>query len=384
MIDQNYIGGSAALAYGAAWTKTNTFTNAFTAINMNVATGINTVDRNTIKNFVWGDAGASTWTAINIAAGDVNVGSNGHTNTIGALTGTGSITVTAAATGANVYGINIATTGIVNCNYTTIGSIIGANAATLATNVYGINKTATAGATVISHNFIGSSTTANSLNASSASSSNQQSVYGIYYAGSANSASIHDNTITNLNNATTIAPTNGSVIGIGFAGTGTTNTVNANFIYGLTITGAGTTASIYGLKIISGTTTYANNIVSLGGNTTVTLYGIYDTGTAGQTCNLYYNTVYISGVPTAGAQLTHALYSASNSNTRDFRNNIFENVRSRSGGTSKHYAVYLNYTSNTNLTCNYNNYYSSGTGSVFGYYNTADVTSLANWKSVTS
>ena len=49
--------------------------------------------------------------------------------------------VTATTTGNNVYGINIASPGIVNCQNNKIGSITIANADANGCNFYGINKT---------------------------------------------------------------------------------------------------------------------------------------------------------------------------------------------------------------------------------------------------
>jgi ankyrin repeat protein len=70
------------------------------------------------------------------------------------------------------------------------------------------------------------------------------------------------------------------------------------------------------------------------------------------------------------------LLSLATSNTRDFRNNIFSNVRSTAGGTSLHYAAWFNYSASTNLTLDYNDYYAPGTGGVLGRYAGADVLTL--------
>ena len=53
----------------------------------------------------------------------------------------------------------------------------------MACNFYGINKTYSAGTTTISNNIIGSTSTANSIFASSPSTGNAQAVTGIYNAG---------------------------------------------------------------------------------------------------------------------------------------------------------------------------------------------------------
>ncbi len=456
-ISGNYIGGSApscgTTGSVTSWTKTNAFTNTFNAINLNVGPTVSTttgVQGNTIKNFTWGDAAAlaSAWTAINIpatATGAVNIGTV-TANTIGATTGNGSIAITAAATGANVYGINIGGTGTVVCQNNTVGAITAANASTLAANIYGINKTATAGTTTISNNTIGSTSDANSINASSGSTANAQVVYGILSAGTGTVAisgntiskltngttnttaatlgringiyvssgtntitgnTVRDMTIANANNLTdhtaavggivfnyttaavqtisgntiynlsnTYASFAGNVHGIYYNGSTTASTVSGNFINGLSVDAGSTAASIYGVKINAGVTTYANNIISLGGNTLSTLYGIYETGAASNNNSLYYNTVYIGGVPTAGALNSYALYSAASTNTRNFRNNIFSNARSNNGATGFHYAAFFNYATATNLTLGYNDYYAPGTGGVLGRYNSADVTTV--------
>ena len=68
--------------------------------------------------------------------------------------------------------------------------------------------------------------------------------------------------------------------------------------------------------------------------------------------------------------------------TRDYRNNIFYNARSNSGGASgKHYSVSI--PSGGSLTADYNDYFVSGTGSKFGNFGT-DVLTFAAWKTTTS
>jgi len=442
-VSGNYIGGQATQCGGSAWTKTNAFDNIFNAINMNVGTGTaSSIQNNTIRNFIWGNSLNASWTGINIAAGDVNIGTS-TANTIGAITGTGSIAITGSTSGANVYGINIASTGTVDCRNNTIGAITAANAAANASNFYGINKTSIAGTTTISNNTIGSTTDANSIQTSSGSTGAAQSVYGIYNAGTG-TININYNLIANLTNSTTntnggtiglingitstdgtntianntirtltIANANtssantasvcgialtgatlktvsgniiynlsntyasfaGNVIGLYFTGSTGANVVSSNFIYSLS-TGASSSATLYGVRIAAGATTYFNNIINLGGNTCTTLYGIYESGAASNDNNLYFNTVYIGGKPTAGALNSYALYSDATTNTRNFRNNIFDNSRSNNGATGKHYTAYFNYAVSTNLTLDYNDYYAPGTDGVLGYYNGSDVTSL--------
>ena len=185
---------------------------------------------------------------------------------------------------------------------------------------------------------------------------------------------ISGNTIYNLSN--TLAAFTGNVIGLYYSGSTTPGTVSKNFIYGLSVTGAtSTAASIYGIKINAGATTYSNNIISHSGSTKTNIYGIYETGAASNDNSLYFNTVYIGGSVASGAtNKSYALYSAVTTNTRIFQNNIFYNARSTVSGASLHYAMYILAAGGT-LTCDYNDYYTSGTGGKLGYYG-ADQTGL--------
>ncbi len=444
----NFIGGSSPLCGGTPWTKTNASDNTFTAINLNAGTAaVSSVQNNTIKNMVWGNSGAASWTGINVLAGSVNLGTSAG-NTIGATSATGSIILTGGATGTTVYGINISSPGTVDCQNNIIGSITASNAVANATNIYAINKTVTAGTTTISNNTIGSAVTANSINASSASTGNAQRVYGIYNAGSGTIV-ISGNTIANLTNATTnttagtagqingivstggtntitnntirnlaianansASTENGSVLGISLTGTTGariitgntiynlsntyatfagrvvgiyyngnttgTNEVSKNFIHSLTTVGT-SGAGLVGIQVVSGVTTYSNNIVSLGNANQNLIYGIYDTGAASQTSKFYFNTIYIGGIVAAGVNNSYAFYCAATNNTRDYRNNIFYNARS--GGTSSHFAMYFAATGGT-LTVNYNDYYAPGAGGILGYYG-GNVITIAALKTAT-
>jgi hypothetical protein len=430
----NFIGGSSASCSGT-WTKTGAKNNVFYGIYMNVGTGTaSSIQNNTIKNFSWSNLTNANWTGIHIAGGAVNIGTL-TANIIGAATGTESIIVTSLTTNGFVYGINIAGTGTVDCQNNIIGSITTAVSSTLAYNFTGINKTATTGTTTISNNTIGSTSTANSINASSTSTSNAQTVVGISSTGTG-TITISGNTIANLSNAAantsvssrgrvngivsssgtntissntiynlTIANANdasnqiacvcgialsgatlktlsgntiynlsntyssfvGSVLGIFFIGNTTTNSVSGNFIHSLSVSGGTSNANIYGISMSAGATTYSNNIITLGGSTLTTVYGIYETGVASNNNSLYFNTVYIGGSVASGINKSYALYSAVTTNTRNFRNNIFFNARSTTGGSNLHYAAYIVSTGGT-ITCDFNDYYVSGTGGILGYY----------------
>ena len=368
-VSGNYIGGSSATCAGT-WTKTNAADNTFNALYLNVGTSVaSSVQNNTIQNITWGNWWA-VWSGIYVNAGSVNIGTVTG-NTIGATTGTGSISLTDNNT-TTANGIYFAGTGAMDCQKNKIGSITTTN--TYATTLYGIYNSSS-GTTNISNNTIGSTATANSISASETSMAWLQTVYGIYFAGTG-SASISNNTMANLSNSSSGGNTD--VVGLYFNGsTSVANTISSNFIYNLTATGqTGYSCSLYGIRIATGASTYSNNIISLGGNTTNYLYGIYETGAASNDNNLYFNTVYIGGAPTSGTLNSYALYSAVTTNTRNFRNNIFHNARSNNGATGKHYAAYFSYAVSTSLALDYNDYYAPGTGGFLGYFNGATVSSI--------
>ena len=183
---------------------------------------------------------------------------------------------------------------------------------------------------------------------------------------------INGNTIGNI--SVTNNATGSNLIAINKTNGTTNQTISKNYIYGLTSTAA-SSGQIFGIYVSGGLTTVSNNIISLSHDNDVSTVGIYDHGVAGKTANWYFNTVQIGGTPTTGLKGSYAFWSQALSNTRDFRNNIFVNTRSNSGTASgSHYAAYFNYSANTNLTLDYNDYYVSGTGGVLGRYAGVNVT----------
>ena len=444
-IANNKIGGSAASCSGT-WIKSNTNSNSFVAINIEAAgtSTANNIQGNTIANYSYSNSGAPYWYGILIQNGDVNVGTTSG-NIIGAALGTGSIIITDVGSAVGLYGIYVSSTGTVNIQNNTIGSITTITGSTMNSNIFGIYKSNVAGTTTISNNKIGSATTANSINASSLSTDVDYpqivcgifnygtgtvsisgntvanmtngstgsaigcTIRGIYTEYGTNTISnntIHDLTIANsvtnfwdpsvcgiyFNNSSTQAAqtiagnkiynlTNthasysGSVAGLLYKGSQIASTVSGNFIRDLFVTGASSTAAtIMGILIVAGETTYSNNIISLGGNTNTTVEGIFENGAASTNNNLYFNTVYLSGTLASGAtNKSYCLYSYTTTNVRNFRNNIFYNARSTASGSNLHYAAYFNYNTSTNLTLDYNDYYVSGTGGTLGNYANANV-----------
>ena len=443
-ISNNYFGGNAPLC-GGTWNKsTGNMTFNLMEIRVDFTTA-SEIQGNTIKNINFMNTGANRWWGINLQRGKVNVGTTAG-NCYGASEGTGSITFTANGSGSEFYAFHFQSSNV-NAQNNIIGSIIVANSsATNGTNFYGIYYRSDGYPCSLSNNTIGSITTSNSINATSASTTDAQKVWGIVSDGNSGTLSVSNNTIVNLSNGTTNStssvegniygiyifrntctlsgnvihdltignannasgpisgspPTSslsaagiafvsnanaeqtisgntiynisnsyssftGHVAGIYYYGQSTASTVSGNLIYGLSVSSSSSSSTIHGIKIAYGVATYSNNIITLGGNTTNNLYGIYEAGAASTTSNLYFNTVYLSGSPTSGSLNSACLYNAANSSTRNFRNNSFFNARSNNGASGKHYAMYILNTGGT-LTCDYNDYFASGTGGTLGYY----------------
>lgn len=206
---------------------------------------------------------------------------------------------------------------------------------------------------------------------------------------------ISGNTISNLNNTNT--GTGGyTVSGIGISSTANPKIVN-NIIYNLSNASTSTTVTTpgfaSGIIVRSATTsdTIANNMITLGaGQTTNTSFiGIHLSNVAAPNpvSNIFYNTIYISGTVTSGAQPSFCIartdFSATARTPEAYiRNNIFDNVRT--GGTGKHYAIGNNYgaaaSSSTGWSpsaCDYNVLNSADTSTI-GWWS-GDV-GLAGWK----
>ena len=414
--------------------------NGFYAISVITAAGTaSSIQGNTVQNINWENGGSANFFGIfSGGATVVNIGTISG-NTIGSASGTGSLYFTVGAAAATFYAIFGTGSGTTICSNNTIGAITTANASSnFSANFVGIfnnrvgtghivsdntivNITASSASTTVGQTMYGirltglgsctisSNTVANMLNATNStlnsttigitgegtsvstitgntvrdisSAVNNTDVYqvasvmGILIASTASAAhTVSRNTIYNLSNSSPSFA--GGVTGIFFRGTSTASTVSSNFIHSLSVTGASSTAAtLLGIRIDAGTTTYSNNIISLGGNTNTNIIGIAEAGATGTASSLYFNTVYLSGsLSPIGGNTSYALHSTATIGTKDFRNNVLVNARSTSGGTNKHYALWFG--SGGTVTCDYNNYYVSGSGGMLGFEGGINVPSL--------
>ncbi len=316
--------------------------------------------------------------------GTINISNN----TIGSTTELNSINASSTSTNSaqSLYGINNSwANGPTIISGHTISNMTNANTSTVASNTCGIRSSSSQGTKTVTNNTIRDLSSACGW-----SSPNYSPLNGISIEPSSlETQTVTGNTIYNLTN--NYLSTGTSVCGIFFAGSKTSNTLSGNFIYNLSCLTAGNAIHVLMLcnSLTDGTTTCANNILSLGGNTPANIYGLYDY--SGKAYNLYFNTVYIGGTLASGSTNSYVFYSATEASSLQLRNminNIFMNARSNSSATGKHFAVYLAYPGNTSLTINYNDYFTSGTGGMLGYHRysyvaTYDISTLDAWKVAT-
>jgi hypothetical protein len=345
--------------------------------NGNAATNGNTIGNQSATGSLLYSTTTTTATDV---YGMFNYGTDNWTatsNNIGGLTANN-----AGATGAFiVYGMRANTSTSVSFNATsnlvggTIADSIQNNSTSTTAQIVGI--TSANAACNFSQNTVRNLTAAGGTGTTTTAS-----VIGILPNTTSVAHTISRNTIHTLRNSNLTAVT--TVTGIQYTGSGGANLVERNFIHSLTA--ASPIAIVNGINVSGGTTTYRNNMIRLGidaaGNAITP--GIAFSGISEPlgTDNFWFNSVYVGGSGVGGSVATYAFNSQQTTNTRVFQNNVFVNARSNGAGTGKHYAVRVGGTgaNPTGLTINYNVYLASGTGSVFGYFNGADVTSLAAWR----
>jgi len=357
-VDGNYIGDASGMT-SLSITETTTSSTSY-GISLTSAGTIN-VTNNVLSSIVL--TGSTTTFAHNFTG--IYVGNVASTisvtgNVIGHATTAGSINISCTGTAAaqSLYGIYSIGTSGVSISNNTVANLTNASTNTAtgtAGTVTGIFSSA--GTNTVSGNSVHDLTIANAN-----TSATTPAVCGLYLSSTVAGKTVSGNIVYNLSNTYTTA-TAIRVYGIYYGGaTSGTNLVAKNLIHSLSA--SNTSALIYGLYINSGLTTYSNNIVNVGNTTSnCTVYGVYDVGTASNNTNFFFNTVYIGGTSTSSN--SYALYSAAAGNTRDFRNNILYNARSRTSSGSN-FTLYV--VTAGSITANYNEYYVSGTGGVLGYY----------------
>lgn len=424
-VSQNNIGQSAALADAApAYSITGVSGSRFYGIYIAAGdSGVSKIQNNIVQDNIIENisfSGSLTGTGVNSPFAGIyaNTGLTSlFRNTIGSMSsGSNIVLSSSSSSNTDMLGIYLTGEGLLNeCNNNNIGGITISNSSTGQTVFYGIRVNSSGSTEVsIQSNNVGG-TNANSINnttngtatrtfgihsagprtltsrnivrnitsAGGTGTTNLASVIGVLINNTALSNIMYNNQIYNLKNTNTSASC--QVTGIYFSGSDTGyNYVSGNFIHNLLV--SENNSSINGLYVNGGTSTFENNMISLGLDTSgssmnngSSLNGIREFGGSN---NFYFNSVYIGGSPVSGTGSTFAFNSSVITNPRNFRNNIFYNARSNSGPTGKHYSVKVGGTSPNpaGLTMSNNVYLVNGTGGVFGQFNGADVANLSAWQ----
>lgn len=268
-------------------TYNGSFANRFLAIEMTVGVAsASEVNGNIIGGISLNTTSAASvrgiFCGISILAGNVNIGTTSG-NTIGAATGTNSITIISSISGADITGIYATSTGNVFIKNNTIGALNCSGASTIGYDFYGVYAAGSGGDFTISSNTVGSITSANSITVgdNGVTTTGICSFTGIRTTNTG-TKSISGNTIQNCS---VYGTGNSSYFGINNSGSSSTLAIRNNEIIAGTNTGSSTTsAGIFTCIVNSAAVTTAN--ISLNvlrdhsrTNTTGLFTGISNTGT---------------------------------------------------------------------------------------------------------
>lgn len=398
--------------YTLIFSNTSSTTAAMVPIYLNVGTAVassvqgNTIAGIAISGNTSGSGTGAPFKGIYVQAGLVNIG-NQTGNTIGSMTGTGSITYTSSGLLSEVIGIlvNGASNSVVSNN--NIGGITISSTNATARNFYGIRSVANSATTWACNNNTIGGDIANSINNTSLSTTSKTN--GITNTGPA--GSFTGNTIRNLMvSGGTVTGANAGVVGINLGGSSAqtltnnkiynlsttatavaevigievnasgTNQIDRNQVYGLSASST-SGATLTGIRIDNGTGTFRNNMIAIGTGVDIpaSIYGINELAGTNSILN---NSVYAGGTAATGTAASYCFNSTVANNTRRIRNNILFNGRGNTGtATGIHYSVSIN--DAVNLTINNNLYYVSEAGSVLGRFNGSDAADLTAWKTAT-
>ncbi len=368
--------------------STSSTSTAFVGIMLGTSAGrfdVGTTTGNTIGSLDGSSTivinGTSTTTSTSPAVGifDFSVSSNTiSNNNIGALT----IQSTGTVLGFRGVFVNTGSSATTTISNNTIGGAVAGGAITDTQigsyAIYGI-QSALPSATItgnVIQNMSGNSTGASLIVSS-----------GMVLTGSTGVNTISQNVVHSLSNNSGAA--SNSVYAIYCSLPSTANVIERNLVHSLSMTSTISTGQLVGILPVAGSGTYRNNMVRLGLDATgasitngLAVYGMFEI--AG-TNNIYNNSVYVGGTGVSSSSNTFAFVSNVASGTRNYLDNVFWNARSNASGTGKNYAIAVggSVVNPPGLTSDYNDLYATGMGGVLGLFNTADQTSLANWRTAT-
>ncbi len=204
--------------------------------------------------------------------------------------------------------------------------------------------------------------------------------YGLYLRGAPST-----NHIVRGNTVDPITPSSATTLaGIRLDGASGT-LVDGNYFVNLNSTAS--SPSIYGVYYYGMNSAMniiiQNNVISVGDQTPAgTIRGLDYWGYAPNSVEMYFNTVYIGGTDVTGGS-SYGLTKRAGNEVYKVYDNVVYNTRSNGTGTGTHYGAYMSTTTATTFELNNNDYYTSGTGGVLGYYGSTSYTTLADWQTAT-
>ncbi len=377
---QNTIGGTA----GSITVSLSGSAALFSAISAGTGTvsDVN-ISSNTISGITFSGTAATVPSIRGISFQGSGTSYNINNNTIFGCTSASNSLLIA------IFAFPSGTSASQNVNNNTIFDLVSTSTGTAA-QVQGINLAGAAG--VGSYTCQGNTIRNLSAASTSTSTSTTPAVIGIV---TANTSSVPGHIVTQ-NLIRNLASTNtgtGSytVTGISVTApaTGTTlitrNTIQS---FSLAATGTASFGTMRGINITSGNPVIQNNMIRLGidstGTNITTGYDIIGINEFGGNATYLNNTVYIGGGALTGAgagSSTYALLSSASGTTRDIRNNILVNQRSRGTQTAgSHYAVGVG-TNTGSLTIGGNIYgTNAGTNAFIARHNSADHANLQSFR----
>lgn len=335
LISNNNIGGSAADRSGTAFTTTTT--SLWTGFNISAAAApVTTISNNRVSNI--GSLGTNAgFNAINITSGNIDV--------IGNVLGGGAMPYDTIRSNYDNGIINIGGGVTINLRNNTVGNV----------SYYAGGGDRTAGVTISAATVNMYGNTIRDIRANSSGTSTSYHTIGLWINAGVNHV-IDSNTIYNIINTNTGTGAN-MANGICMI-SGNTSTISRNRIYNIGTMGTGTgsnapqASGIY----ISHTNplSVVNNQIAVGNNTSgeTIMYGIQDVSGTGNTHNHLYNSIFVTGSISGGANNSYA-FMRSSTTAVNLLNNILYNKRT--GGTGSHYGAGLTNTGNiTAANHNYN------------------------------
>ncbi len=350
----NYIGGSQPLCGGSALSNNTGNGNSngnFYGIVLNADAGTKSlIQNNVIKNITFSKLTTFGGYFSNIAtySGDVDI----KKNQIGDQNSNGSIIIESNSFGGYVFGINIASSGTVNCTDNQIGSITFGTSSSSVGGItfWGINNCSVGGTITISNNIVGSTSQAGSITGTNILNTGKvQDLIAIKISGTGTNTTTN-NTIANLVNAT-VNSTYGQTAGI--LSTAGTNTINGNVIHDLSnASGITSSSAVVGIDAGGTTATVMSNsiynLIETNSNFAGTINGVNFSATSG--ASLSNNEVYNLSIPNinnASAAKIYGLYisqSLSNPINSNFIHDFSVNAASTGGSF---YGIYFSNSSNT-------------------------------------